>query len=108
MFLLIVSCDNIENVKEALYFHCKGRKSLKVGGLMKLRSVIDSVLHDTSKQKFRIVETCHYLKDLGYIETKQTNVFSINQHFITSKLWLEMQKKEQEEALDQQEQGKLW
>jgi len=101
----MISQENIDNIKEVLYTHCKGKQSFKIGGLMKLRQLIDSVLSDSSKTKFRVLEACHYLSNQNYIEIKNKSkyVFSIGTHFITAKLWQEMNIKESED-----EQIKLW
>jgi len=103
----MISLDNIENIKEVLYIYCKGKQSLKIGSLMKLRSLVDTVLHDSSIHKFRIVEACHYLANMGYIRIKSSglkNVFEAGLHFITPKLCKEMESKLEEESSQKQ----LW
>jgi len=110
----MISQENIMNIKEVLYTYCKGKQSLKIGSLWKLRNLIDTVLLDSSKQKFRIVEACHYLVNKDYIcfvFHDKKNIYSGGIHFITPKLWKEMQFTEQEDELDipkEENQEKLW
>lgn len=100
--VMLIGNDNMEDIKEALYMHCKGKESFRIGSLESLRGIIDSVLCDSSPQHFRIVEACHFLANKGYLTIKNTqghekNIFFIGEHFVTPKFWKEMTAKEKGE-----------
>jgi len=106
----MISNENIENCKEILYIHCKGKQKLLIGGLNILRNLLDTVLNDTSWNKFRLVEACHFLDNKGYLIYKtpkdDKNIFGMILFYITPKLWQEMKTKEELEG--KEEQIKLW
>ena len=95
----MISQENFEAMKELIYYHCKGRRTLKIGGLMTLRNLVSQGLGG-SPPNWRITEACHLLANSGYIEIKDTDksfIFSSGKHFATPKLLREMQIKEHSE-----------
>ena len=89
----MISKENMEQCKEAIFMSCKSKGNLHIGGLMQLRSLLNTVLNDTTTQQFRLYEASKFLCSQGYIEIKQNNIMYGNEiFFATDKLWIEMNK----------------
>lgn len=110
----MISKENLQEVKAALYMNCKSSKfcckcleklcdghhcfhagTLKIGPLESLQQIVNNVINDTSPQRFRITEVCHFLESNDYINFSDhiadLNMFGTVWFFCTEKLWKEQQ-----------------
>jgi len=103
----MISNENLEQIKEVLYSNYLGSGKMIIGDLNKLRSLLDLVLNDTTFNKFRIVEACHFLHNKKYIiyinSAQGSNLFGVILFTITPILIEEMRLREK---IEQEEQGK--
>jgi len=102
----MISEQNLEHIKEIIYMNCKAKNTLRIGGLMTLYKLIDTIIMDSSTSKFRIYEACKWLNARCYIEFRSKNPkssFFGYVHFVTPKLWVEMEKKVETETKEVQQ-----
>lgn len=108
----MISKDNIENCKEILFNEYDSKESFIIGDLNRLRNLLDTVLNDTSYNKFRIVEACHWLHNQGYLNYKNSaddkNMFGIIIFFITPKLVEEMKDKRNKQEEEENKNLRSW
>lgn len=102
---MMISQENLDAVKEVLYNNYIAKNSKIIGDLMTLRNLIDTVLHDTSYNKFRIVEACHFLDGQGYLKymnsANEQNMFGVIVFYITDKLINEQRERQTQDQEDE-------
>jgi len=122
----MISKENIEEIKNAIYMYCKTSKfcclcmdkiphnehcwhigSLRIGMIENLFTLINQILNDTTPQKFRVTEALHYLAGNGYLYYKNytkvkdhIQLFGTVVHYASEKFWLEMKLKEEHPELE--------
>lgn len=107
-----ISSERIDQIKDVLYNHYLSKNSNVIGDLSTLRNLLDTVLNDTSYNKFRIVEACHFLDGRGYIgyvnSSPNPRLLGVVVYVIKDKLIDEMKQKAIDDAKEENEKLKVW